>query len=204
MLLIRIRIDLVVWIQSLNSQSFYGSTSQLRHGVKVSSGMKLPMLHEISIQRHKVSSHSFPSLYFCLHKNRFWKLADRYKCVQPNRRDLPHPTPFPLWWGLITDYGVDYEIRWVIVNSGIGSHTPVFLWIQPQEGKGDPQKKGRKFIFWSAECFLSREVSPEAWTSLNGGLEMSKFHFSIQKYTYNFFSSSIFGHQNPGSGTGSA
>jgi hypothetical protein len=34
-------------------------------GVKASSGMGLPMFHEMSIQRHNVSSHPFPppSLY---------------------------------------------------------------------------------------------------------------------------------------------
>ncbi len=55
-----------------------------------------------------------------------WKLSDRYKCAQTNRRDLPHSIPFSLKWGMIADYRVDYEIRWVIVNSGIGSHTPCF------------------------------------------------------------------------------
>ncbi len=65
---------------------------QLRHGFKVSSGMGLPMLHEMSIQRHKISSHPFtpPSLYLCLHiQNLFWKLADNKKC------DLSLLYPFP-------------------------------------------------------------------------------------------------------------
>jgi hypothetical protein len=43
-----------------------------------------------------------------------------------NRRDLPHSTLFPLKWGWIADNGIDYEIRWVKVNPGIGSHTPCF------------------------------------------------------------------------------
>jgi hypothetical protein len=29
------------------------------------------------------------------------------------KRDHTNSTPFPLKWGLIADYGVDYEIRWV-------------------------------------------------------------------------------------------
>ncbi len=62
-------------------------------GVIVSSGMGLPMLHEMSIHRHKVNSHPFPptSLYLCLHKIRFWKLADRYKCAQPIGEIFPTP-----------------------------------------------------------------------------------------------------------------
>ncbi len=84
-------------------------SSPLWHGLKVSSGIGLPMLHEMSIRRHKVSSHSFPppSLYFCLHKKPVWKLADRYKYVEPigeifptnvfnqeERSSPPHPFPF--------------------------------------------------------------------------------------------------------------
>ncbi len=37
------------------------SSSQLRRGVKVSSGVGLPMLDKMSTQRHKVSSHPLPT-----------------------------------------------------------------------------------------------------------------------------------------------
>ncbi len=40
---------------------------------------------------------------------------------------LSHFTPFPLLWGWIADYGVDYEIRWVVVNSGVRAHAPCFV-----------------------------------------------------------------------------
>jgi hypothetical protein len=55
--------------------------SQLRHGVA--------LLDETSMQRHKVSSHPFPtpSLYII---KRFSKSADRHQCVQP-----PIPEIFP-------------------------------------------------------------------------------------------------------------
>jgi hypothetical protein len=48
-------------------------------GVKVTSGMGLPMLHEMSIQRHTQK------------KIRFWKLADRYKYAQPIGEIFPTP-----------------------------------------------------------------------------------------------------------------
>ncbi len=50
-------------------------------GVKVTSGMGLPLLHEMSFQRHTQK------------KIRFWKLADRYKCAQPIGEIFP-PNPF--------------------------------------------------------------------------------------------------------------
>ncbi len=88
-------------------------------GLKVSSGVVWPMLHEMSTQRHKVSSHPFspPSLTCVYIKNNgFWKLAGRYKCA----RDIPNSTPSPLKWAWIAAYGVDHEIRRVIVNYSIG------------------------------------------------------------------------------------
>ncbi len=52
-----------------------------------------------------------------------------------NRRDLPHSTPFPLQLGWIAYYLVDFEVRWVIVISGIGTIHHSFLWIQSQNGR---------------------------------------------------------------------
>jgi hypothetical protein len=34
--------------------------------------------------------------------------------------------PFPFVGGWIADYVIDFEIRWIVVDSGIGSHTPCF------------------------------------------------------------------------------
>ncbi len=49
-------------------------------------------------------------LFTCVYiKNRFWKLADRYKCAQPIEELFPTP-PLSLCsgsWGWIEDYGVD-------------------------------------------------------------------------------------------------
>jgi hypothetical protein len=55
------------------------------------------MLYEMSIQRHKVSSHPSPPPFFplfciCVYmKNRFWKLADGYKCAQTVVDIIPTP-----------------------------------------------------------------------------------------------------------------
>ncbi len=57
-----------------------------------------PMLHKMSIQRHKISSppSSPPSLYSPFSYLLFWKLADRYKCAQPIGEIFPTPIyPFP-------------------------------------------------------------------------------------------------------------
>ncbi len=55
----------------------------------------------------------------CTLKTRVWKLADRYKCTQLIGEIFPTlPLSF-CSWGWIADKGVDYEIRWVRVNSGI-------------------------------------------------------------------------------------
>ncbi len=87
--------------------------------VKVGSDLGLPMLHKMSIQ---VSSPPFPSPPFSYLL--FWKFAGQIQMCSTNRKDLPRSTPFPLQWGWIADYGVDYEIRWVIANSGTRSYTP--------------------------------------------------------------------------------
>ncbi len=60
--------------------------------------------------------------------SRLGKLADRYKCAQPIG-EIFLTTTVSLCSGdgqLTTDYGVDYYIKRVIVNSGIRSHTPCF------------------------------------------------------------------------------
>ncbi len=75
-------------------------------------GCPMPMLHEISIQRRKGSSHPIPPpspFSYLL----FSKLADRNKCAQLIGDILPNDR-------------VDYEIKWVKVNYDIGSHTPCF------------------------------------------------------------------------------
>ncbi len=64
------------------------------------------------------------------------ELSKQIQMCSTIRRDLPYYTPFPLWWWWISDYGVDYEIMWVIVNSGRGPHIrtlcfssiTVFVW----------------------------------------------------------------------------
>ncbi len=68
-----------------------------------------------------------PLLCTCVYiKTRVWKLADRYKCSQPIGEILPTPSLSFCSGGWTADYEVVYEIRWVIVNSGKGSHTPCF------------------------------------------------------------------------------
>jgi hypothetical protein len=71
-----------------------GRLIQLRHGVAQ------PMLHKMSIQRHKVSSFPFPvpSLYSPFSYMMFWKLADRSKCAQPIGEIFPTP-PLYLYSG---------------------------------------------------------------------------------------------------------
>jgi len=82
-------------------------------GLKSAQANGIALLHEMSIQRHKVSSHPFapPSLYLCLHKKLVLEISRQIQMFSTKGRDLPHPTPFPLLWGWIADYGVDYEIR---------------------------------------------------------------------------------------------
>ncbi len=67
-------------------------------------------------------------------------------------------------------------------------------------------KNVKNFMFWNAGCSLSRaECFFCNLDVLYGGLEISKLLFLIQK-KFNFFSCkffSIFGHKNPGSGSGS-
>ncbi len=91
-------------------------------------GWPMPMFHEMSIQRHKVSSHPLPApfQYFVSHKKPVMKITRKIQMCSTNRRDLPHSTPFPLLWGWKAEYEVDYEIRWVKVNSSIWSHTLCF------------------------------------------------------------------------------
>jgi hypothetical protein len=71
-------------------------------GVKATNGMGLksaqawvaqPMLHKMSIHRHKVSSHPFPLLLCtCVYvKNQFWKIADRHKCAKLLADFFPTP-----------------------------------------------------------------------------------------------------------------
>ncbi len=52
----------------------------------------LPMLHEMSIQIHNVSTHPFPppSLYLCLHKKTVFEISRQFQMCSTNRRDLTH------------------------------------------------------------------------------------------------------------------
>jgi hypothetical protein len=65
--------------------------------------------------------HTFPFLLVVL------EIGRQIQMCLTNRRDLPHFIPFPLYGGWIADFRVDYEIRGVIVDSGIGPHTLFFL-----------------------------------------------------------------------------
>jgi hypothetical protein len=62
--------------------------------------MGLPMLYRISFlkDRRSALTPSLPPSSFFSYLL-FWKIADRYKCAQKNRRDLTHTTDFPLLWG---------------------------------------------------------------------------------------------------------
>ncbi len=67
--------------------------------------MELRMLHEMSIQRHKVNSHPFPppSMYLCLHNKTVLEISRQIQMSSTNRRDLPHALhPYPSvvggWW----------------------------------------------------------------------------------------------------------
>jgi hypothetical protein len=74
------------------------------------------------------SSHSLPSplSLISLFLIVVLEITRKIQMFSTNWRDLLHSTPFPLSWGWIAVYEVNYEIRWVIVNSGIGSHTSCF------------------------------------------------------------------------------
>jgi hypothetical protein len=84
------------------------------------------MLYKMSVQGRKSalppSLPLLPRPYSHFSYLLFGKLADRHKCAQPIGEIFP-PRPLSLHkWRWITDYGDDYEIKWVIVNSGIGAH----------------------------------------------------------------------------------
>jgi hypothetical protein len=78
-------------------------------------GCPMPMLHKISIQRHKVISHLCPppppppiSLFLFV----VLELVDRNKCAQPIEEIFPHSTPLPFVVGWIADYTeLTYEIH---------------------------------------------------------------------------------------------
>jgi hypothetical protein len=80
--------------------------------------------------------------------------------------------------------------------------------IQIQEGKNDPQKKLKNFHV--LKCWMFSFLRADGFSFslcvLYGGLRISKVKFSIQKIKKKFYickTFSIFGHQNPGFGTGS-
>jgi hypothetical protein len=65
------------------------------------------MLHKMFIQTQMVSSHPFSVLSLFL----LAVLEISRRMQMCSTVDLPHSTPFPLWWEWMADYGVDYEIK---------------------------------------------------------------------------------------------
>jgi hypothetical protein len=90
-------------------------------------------------------------------------------------------------------------------SCGSGYAFILVSWIRIQKGQTDPQK-WRKFKFWSARCsLLGNEDLFCSLDVLYGGLKRSKLEFLIKNiifFNIKFFP--IFGHQNPGSRSGSA
>ncbi len=85
-----------------NVQPFIHIFFQLWSGIKVNSGMGLPMLHKMYIRRQKVSSHPFPlpSLYSPLS---YW--------LFPFLIIVNKLSALVIVGGKL-DFGVDFEIRW--------------------------------------------------------------------------------------------
>jgi hypothetical protein len=70
-----------------------GVKCQLRHGVKVSLGMGLLMLHKMFIQRHKASCYPFLSSPFHICCSGNWQIETNVLNQQERSSQL-HPFPF--------------------------------------------------------------------------------------------------------------
>ncbi len=142
-------------------------------GLKSAQAWGCPMLHEMSIQRLKVSSHPFspPSLYSCLYKKQFLKISRLIKTCSTNGRDLPHSTlPFVV--------GMDSWLRsWhrdkVTTPDKGPVYTMFFPWTQSQQdslfGEGvfyfEPgNPRGRVHQQHPDQHSLQRSERHTAWT----------------------------------------
>ncbi len=86
-----------VWV----AENHVNPCNSVWHGVKVSSGMWLSMLHKISIQRHKVSSNPLPlsSLYLCIHKKPVLEISRHTNVLTTElTMGLLHRVPYPMFF----------------------------------------------------------------------------------------------------------
>ncbi len=94
---------------------------------------------------------------------------------------------------------------WIRIRTNSAFNLGGWIRIRIQEGQHDPEKWS-KIKFWCASCSLLRDE--DFFCSLDvlyGGLGISKLQFLIKKFLI-FFSCKfcqIFGHENPGSASGS-